>query len=166
MAAGRLTDAQRDALLARLPERIDALVNRSFNGRRGWRGFGGRAPWHTLGGLDAAATYLGLPEAELREQLRGGRTLAQIAQARGKPVEGLKRALVAAAERELDDAVKAGRLGDERRRRLVAELPARIEERINRSFRRFERRRRDAPGAGAPAPRRAGGRGSPAGWFA
>ena len=58
----------------------------------------------------AAATYLGLTEAELRTQLESGKTLAQIAKAQGKSVDGLEKALAADAKTKLDAAVKAGTL--------------------------------------------------------
>ena len=57
--------------------------------------------------LGAAATYLGLTEAELRTELESGKTLAQIAKAKGKSVDGLKKALAAETKKKLDAAVKA-----------------------------------------------------------
>jgi AraC-like DNA-binding protein len=102
VAAGRLTKEEGDALKARINSDDFPL----FGGLHG-RGFG-----HVgfLGKLDAAADYLGLTEARLRTQLESGRSLAQIAQAQGKPVDGLVDALVDAAKKHLDDAVAAGRL--------------------------------------------------------
>ncbi len=44
----------------------------------------------------AAATYLGLSQAELRTRLQTGTSLAEIATAQGKPVSGLKDAILAA----------------------------------------------------------------------
>ena len=38
--------------------------------------------------LAAAATYLGLTEAELRTELQAGKTLAQVAKAKDKSVDG------------------------------------------------------------------------------
>jgi hypothetical protein len=68
-------------------------------------GFGGR-----FFDLDAAAAYLGLSEQALRARLESGRTLAQIAKARGRSVDGLVQALVKDARAHLDEAVKDGRL--------------------------------------------------------
>ena len=45
--------------------------------------------------LPAAAAYLGVTPAALRTELRSGKSLAQIATAKGKSVDGLKAALVA-----------------------------------------------------------------------
>lgn len=46
--------------------------------------------------LTAAADYLGLSLTQLRTQLHAGKSLADIATARGKPVAGLKDAILAA----------------------------------------------------------------------
>jgi hypothetical protein len=62
------------------------------------------------GGLKVAAGYLGLTPAQLHEQLRAGKSLADVAKAQGKDVKGLEDALVAAAKTKLDQAVKDGRL--------------------------------------------------------
>ncbi len=55
--------------------------------------------------LATAATYLGLPRPQLSEQLRSGKTLAQIAGARsGKSTQGLIEALEAARSSQLSSA--------------------------------------------------------------
>ena len=46
--------------------------------------------------IGAAATYLGMSQAELRSQLLAGRSLAGVARAHGKPVSGLENAILAA----------------------------------------------------------------------
>ena len=46
--------------------------------------------------MQAAADYLGLSLTQLRTQLHSGTSLADIAQAQGKPVSGLKDAILAA----------------------------------------------------------------------
>ena len=61
------------------------------------------------GKLASAAEYLGLTEDELREQLLEGKSLAEIAEAAGKSVEGLKQAVLDVAKAALDEAV-AGEL--------------------------------------------------------
>jgi hypothetical protein len=61
-------------------------------------------------GLEAAAEYLGLTESELRDRLAGGQTLAEVAKAEGRSVDGLEQALVADAKERLDEAVENGRL--------------------------------------------------------
>lgn len=83
-------------------------------------GFGPGAP------LDGAADYLGLADDELRERLHDGRTLAEIARAQGKSVQGLEDALLAAARERLDEAVKRGPLTGEQRDELLRGLASRI----------------------------------------
>jgi hypothetical protein len=73
-----------------------------------------------LGG--AAATYLGLSERALREQLADGRSLADVARAQGKTVEGLQDAIVAAATTAADRAVDDGWLGPRARDAILARL--------------------------------------------
>src|SRR3954462_7375049 len=59
------------------------------------------------GGLDAAAKYLGLTDAQLFQRLRSGKSLAQVAADRNKPVQGLKDALDAEFKKHLDEIVNA-----------------------------------------------------------
>jgi hypothetical protein len=107
VAAGKITKEQGEAMKAR-----DAQGGVPFfgGGHRGGRfgphggGFGHGGP----ASLDTAAKYLGLTEAELRTQLESGKTLAEIAKAQGKTVDGLKKALTDATKTKLDAAVKAG----------------------------------------------------------
>lgn len=46
--------------------------------------------------MKATAGYLGLSQAQLRSELQSGKSLADIAQARGKPVSGLKTTILGA----------------------------------------------------------------------
>jgi hypothetical protein len=60
--------------------------------------------------LKAAAQYIGVDRAELVKGARSGQTLAQIATAHGKTVQGLEAAMLAAVKAKLDAAVAAGKL--------------------------------------------------------
>ena len=82
-------------------------------------------------GLDAAATYLGLTQEQLRTQLESGKTLAQVAQAQGKSVDGLVDALVADFKAKLDAAVKAGRVTQADADQALKDVRARITARVN-----------------------------------
>jgi hypothetical protein len=75
-----------------------------------------------FGGLEAAATYLGLTEEELYDELREGKTLAEVAEDEGKSVEGLVEAMVAASEERIDEAVEDGRLNEEQATELKSDL--------------------------------------------
>ena len=103
VAAGRITKEEGDAI----KQRIESGEYPIF-GPGGHGGFRHHAPFGAK--LDAAATYLGLTEAELRTQLEAGKSLADVAKAQGKSVSGLVDALLAAARTKIADAVKNGRL--------------------------------------------------------
>jgi hypothetical protein len=125
VAAGRLTEQQ----AAEIRERIESG---DFLGPRGF-GFG----FHVERGpgmhLDTVADYLGVTEAELHERLRAGETLAEIAEAEGKSVAGLKQALLAAAKEKLANAVDNGAVTQAERDELLERLEASIDDLVNRS---------------------------------
>ena len=60
-----------------------------------------------------------------------GTTLAAIAKAKGKTVDGLVAALVADEQKELDAAVQAGRLTDAQAKELLAGAKARFTAMVN-----------------------------------
>ena len=105
VAAGTITQAQADKLKAR----VDATGGL---GRRGGfdrgEGFGRGGPHGGLGDpIATAATYLGLIRDNLDAALDGGKTLAAIATEQGKTTDGLKAALLAEAQKQID-ALPAG----------------------------------------------------------
>ncbi len=124
VAAGRLSKDQADALKERIESGELPLF---FAGPH--EGFRHHGP-----SLDAASTYLGLTPAQLRSELEGGKTLAQIATAHGKTVDGLVQALVAAAKAKLDAAVTAGRLTRTEADQTLAGLKERITSFVNGRF--------------------------------
>lgn len=168
VADGRLTEEQGAELKERISSGEVPLL--------GLRGAGPGLRHHHGPGpgahLDAAATFLGLTQAELREQLRDGKSLAEIAKAEGRTVAALVDALVAAAETELAEAVESGRLTDAQRDRILEDLEERIAEGVNatpgRRFRdgpgepRFRGGRHDLPPAGESGFRFGGGTEPPA----
>jgi hypothetical protein len=109
VSSGRLTKEQGEALEKRIDSGDVPFLLGPFApfgpGRKLGHGF--PAPFAKL---EAAATYLGVSESELETQLGQGKTLAQIAKDRGKSVDGLIDALVAAAEKKIDAAVADGKL--------------------------------------------------------
>jgi polyhydroxyalkanoate synthesis regulator phasin len=125
VAEGRLTKAQGDELKQRIESGDFPLFGPPAFGQ----GFG--APHPFFHGLDAAARYLGLTEDELHTRLESGKTLAEIAKAQGKSVDGLKAAMVKDAKTHLDAAVKAGRLSSAEEQRVLADLQQRIGDLVN-----------------------------------
>jgi hypothetical protein len=132
VAAGELTKEQGDALKARIQSADTPL----FGGRPGFGRPGRFGHVGPAGDFSVAATYLGVTEAELITALHDGKSLADVAKEKGKSVDGLVDALVAAVEKKLDAAVTAGRLTDARRKELVADLKERVTAFVNGEFRR------------------------------
>ena len=66
--------------------------------------------WHGQQPGLGAATYLGMSQAELRTQIQAGKSLADVARAQGKPVSGLKDAILAAITSRInaDNALTTG----------------------------------------------------------
>ncbi len=126
VAAGRLTKEQGDKLKQRIESEDFPLL--------GPPGFGhgpGGPHGVRLHGRDAAASYLGLTEEQLHNRLESGKTLAEIAKAQDKSVDGLKDAMVKDAKTHLDAAVKAGRLSASMEKQLLADLEQHIDDLVN-----------------------------------
>jgi hypothetical protein len=87
-----------------------------------------------MAGLDAAAKYLGLTDAQLRAQLQSGKSLADVAKARNKPLAGLKSAIEAAVKSDLDKAVSDKRLTQAQEDRILSDLHGRLDEIVNRKL--------------------------------
>jgi len=125
--AGRLTQAP----AKRIEQRINSGHLPMFFGHPGFRD-------HALGprheALDAAGTYLGLSDAKLLADLSSGKSLAQIAQARGKSVSGLEQALLTAAEDRLDQLASAGVISKAKEQRFLSRLSAKIGRLVTRSW--------------------------------
>ena len=115
---GRITEEQAEALRSRIESGEAPWL---FGpGLFGFRGHGGPDGLEDPGlehhfpflheKLTPTAEYLGLTEAELFEQLREGKSLAEVAEAGGKSVQGLKQAILDGAKFALDEAVANERL--------------------------------------------------------
>src|SRR5204863_1894477 len=123
VSAGRITKAQG----AELKQRIESNDFPLFPGP-GPFGFDME---HHMHGLDAAASYLGLTEAQLQQKLESGKTLAQVAKDQGKSVQGLVAALKADLKSKLDDAVSAGRLTKAQEDQILKDADQRISGFVN-----------------------------------
>lgn len=152
--AGRITEEQADALKERLESSGDVPLLGGFGPHFGHFGQFGPHFGHFghVGSLEAAAEYLGLSAAELRERLDKA-TLAEIAKDRGKSVDGLAKALVTAGEKRIEEAVAAGRLSKEQAAELKAALPDRVEALVNGEHRGHGREFRPGLWPGGISPR-------------
>ncbi|MGE5275239.1 MAG: hypothetical protein ACM3QU_15935 [Verrucomicrobiota bacterium] len=126
VTGGRLSAAQEQAILTRLKTRLDAIVNHAFPPLT-------RPLRPRLVG--AVTAYLGLTPAQLRTELRAGKSLAQIATEHGKTVAGLKSAILDAVKTKLDRAVAGGRLSAEQETTILDRLSAHLDRLVNRTGR-------------------------------
>ena len=83
--------------------------------------------------LAAAATAIGIPEAELLEALRSGQSIAQVAESKNVPVQKVIDALVAEAKAHLAERVESGAITQAQADEKAAGLTARITEMVNRT---------------------------------
>lgn len=88
--------------------------------------------------LDTAAEALGMSEADLRQALRDGSSIADVAAERNVDVKKVIDALVAEATARIDDEVADGDLAADRAAELKEDLEERITNLVNREggFRR------------------------------
>ncbi len=127
-AAGR---ERLSAAAAKLPSVITAEVDRA-GGPTGASASGRPRRGHARA-LSAAAGYLGVSAAQLRGELRSGKTLAQIANATsGRSEAGLVQALVAARKASLATRVSAGKITQAQANAALPKLAARVTAEVNR----------------------------------
>lgn len=128
---GKLTQRQADEMKARI-QRYGVPLGGPMGGPPGRGGpFGGPGHGPFGAGLDAAATYLGLTRAQLGRQLTSGRSLADVARAQGKSVDGLEQALLDDATSHLDRAVADRKLTSSQRDDILRELREHIGDLVN-----------------------------------
>jgi hypothetical protein len=137
LAAGRITKAQADELKKRI-EAGQGVLGPGFDrgpglGGPGFGGPGGPgfARPAIANEVAAAAKYLGLSEADLRTKLRDGQSLADIAKAQSKDVEGLKTAILDAAKADLDKAVADKKLTQSQADDIYNGLKSHIDDVVN-----------------------------------
>ena len=118
---------------ARLTKRVTAEVNR----RGGPSAAAGLPGWRRLFAYPSrlgfvAASYLGVPAAQLQSDLKSGKTLAQVANATsGKSEAGLIEALVAARRAKLAAAVASGKLTPAKESTIGSTLSRRMTRLVN-----------------------------------
>jgi hypothetical protein len=136
LKAGKITQAQADELKARIQSgEFPPFAGPLFGPRFGHFHRGGPPLFGEK--LSAAADYLGLTEAELRTKLNDGRTLANIARARGKSVDGLKQAILDEAEKNLDQLVEDGELTRAEADAMLTRMKSHIDDLVDHGTFRF-----------------------------
>ena len=118
VADGRLSKAAGDRIKARIDAKDGAGCGRLGHFLHRDHGAFGVA----RDGLTAAAGVLGMTPAALRTGLHGGTSLRDIAATRNVPYQTVTDAVTAAVKADLDAAVKAGKLTQERADRILARV--------------------------------------------
>jgi len=170
--AGRLSQAQANALKQRLsgsaavPFGLLGPGPRAFHlfpgvprplpgapgGLPGPGRFGGLG---LFGAVAGAASYLGLTNQQLVQQLSSGKSLAQIATSKGKSVSGLEQAITAAVKTRLDKLAAAKLITAAQEQRILKRVNARVSAQVNEKGLRFRRVFPPSvpiPNYGVPAP--------------
>ncbi len=126
--------ARLSAAGAKLARRVATEVNRP--GGPGAHSHSGAALFaHPRGAGAVAAQYLGVAAAQLRSNLRSGKTLAQVADATpGRSSAGLIAALESARRARVASAVSAGHIPPARGAERLARVHKRVEALVQRSF--------------------------------
>ncbi len=122
LADGKITEEE----AARMKERLDSGKGPLFGPgpgfggpHRGGFGHGGGMHHGPMPFFGAAADYLDVTEAEMRQAFMDGKSLADLAGEKGKSVEGLENAIVKSFSEKLDEAVKAGRITAEQKTEML-----------------------------------------------
>jgi hypothetical protein len=126
VADGTITQAQSDAVAARLQETAKAA-------RAGHRA--NRAD-RRQEMLKVAADAIGISTDDLKAQLKDGKTVKQVAEAKNVDPKKVIDALVKAADGRIDAAVTAGKLDSARADAAKQRVATRIERIVNDGFRR------------------------------
>jgi hypothetical protein len=130
VADKKLTQSQADDIANGLKAHIDDIVDANVKLRL--RGPGGPGMRFGFGADSAAAAkYLGLDESALRDKLRAGQSLADVAKAQSKDVQGLEDAIVAAQKARLDQAVSDKKLTQSQADDMLAELKSHVDDLVN-----------------------------------
>ena len=136
--AGKLTQAQADAIKKKVEQGGPPPVGPGFGFGFGF-GPGGPGGPHVFrhfggpikAGLDAASSYLGLTQKQLVDKLQSGKSLADVAGEQNKSVDGLKSAINDSVKKDLDAAVKAGKLTQTQENDLLGKLDNKLDALVN-----------------------------------
>ena len=145
---GKLTQAQADAIEAH--RKADGRVLGGPGGPGLGHGFGPGGPGLRFkggpgGALESAATALGLQLADLRTKLQAGKSIADVAKDQGKSLDDVKAAIKAGVTKELDQAVKDGKLTDAQRTDILRQLDDHLDDLVNGKFAERHRARAAGP---------------------
>jgi hypothetical protein len=114
--AGKLGAAKEAATLAQLRTQLGKIVTKSY-------GPGTKVPSVYL---NPVLAYLQIGKQTLDQELKSGKTLAQVAVAHGKTADGVTAAILGAIQAQLDAQVTAGKLTPADRDALLAQAQTQV----------------------------------------
>ncbi len=131
VAEGKLDPDKAEAIKKRIQEG-EGLFPFGLFGRKHGHWF--EYPRIVFGVLDSAADAIGVSRGELVDELRDGKSLAEVAQEHGVSADDLKSALLQDVREKLDQAVADGDLTQERADAIYAKFEERIDDLVNRTW--------------------------------
>jgi hypothetical protein len=78
--------------------------------------------------MDAAAHAIGISQAKLFEELRGGKSLSEIAKSHGKSFDDVKAAIRTALKKHLDEEVADGHITRAQADEMLSHLTERLDD--------------------------------------
>jgi uncharacterized protein (DUF433 family) len=132
VTAGKLDADKAATLKSKLPDRIAKLVNGTLKGKAEHRVERAKLRRHARrGAVEIAASTIGIEPQALRDAVKSGQTIADVAKAHNVDPQKVIDALDAAAAKQIDDAVSSGKLQADRAAKLKDRLDQRIETLVN-----------------------------------
>jgi hypothetical protein len=127
-AAGKI-DAAR---AAKAKEKVPDLANRFVNETRSKRTGEGRRHRVLGEALNIAAKEIGVSAGDLKQALKDGKSIAQVAKEHDKSADDVVDAIVKKATSAIDQAVKDGKLDSKKADEIKQKLPDRAKQFVNR----------------------------------
>jgi transposase-like protein len=124
--AGTIDASRAEQAKQKLPDFANRFVNET-KPRRGYR--------ILKDAVQAAAKEIGVSENELKDALRSGKSIAQVAKDHDKSVDDVVNAIFKEATSDIDQAVKDGKLDSKKADEIKQKLPDRVKKLVNRDRR-------------------------------
>ncbi|RNB81460.1 hypothetical protein EDM59_22790 [Brevibacillus nitrificans] len=131
VAAGKMTQEQVDSMKENASERIKEQIERTAQERGTRGGMGFVVNLHSNAEL---ASLLKLDADKLQEQLKSGKTLADVASAQGVAKEEVVALLTKQQKDQLDSEVASGKLSQEEADKRGADLETRVKSMVDGTF--------------------------------
>lgn len=131
VADGKLTQEQADKIAARAPEALANLMNRVPQPRDGGDSGKPRPRAIVKNGLETAAQTIGIEVQELKDGLKSGKAVAEVASENGSSGDAVIAALVSQANAAIDQAVADGKLDADKAEEAKTKAAERITKFVN-----------------------------------